>query len=283
MNAEKPMLHKNISVSLGTLWRRLCPSEKRIYEIEAEREKIKHQLKFPDYKYRPRRKYKETGEYPGTSGNFSAPSTSGVSSQKSSFDEDNVSCYDYQNYNNFSTKYSAQYQPQNFTQGFHSNQDCFAQSYYNDQPSYSQYPDYQTTNKFEQKTNSNFNTSHRNASWQPMVTTNEVAPNNVDPFGVHTYGCSGFHDNSLFGDSPNSVQQQNSYLKPSISEFNMETNYQQETHVAVVKQPSPRLLSLEEQEHMRDVKEELVTGDEQDDVIPSMDEISFEELEPVKN
>ena len=303
MNAEKPMLHKNISVSLGTLWRRLSPAEKRIYEIEAEREKIKHQLKFPDYKYRPRRKFKEPGEYPDTPRGFSVPSTSGFSSQKSSFDEDDSSCHDYQAYNDYSTKYSTQYHPQNYAQSSHSNQAfysrssnsnqaCYDQSQYGGHPSttFYQNPSSQMTKSLEQKTNRNFHTSHPSVSWQPMITTNEVAPSNVNPFGVQTYSEGDAHGNGIFGDLRNSAQQQSYFLKPDVQAVSMESsgysqegNYLQGAPAAVAKHPSPRLLSFEEQALMRDVKEQTDVREEQDDVIPSMDVISLEELEPVKN
>ena len=292
------MLHKNISVSLGTLWRRLSPAEKRVYEIEAEREKIKHQLKFPDYKYRPRRKFKEPGEYPDAPGGFSVPSTSGFSSQKRSFDEDDSSCYDYQAYNDYSTKYPNQYPPQSYaksshsnqafySQSSHSNQACYDQSHYGGHPStmFYQNPSSQMTKSFEQKTNRNFNTPHPSVSWQPMVATNEVAPSNDDPFGVQTYSGGGAHGNGVFGDLPNSAQQQSYFLKPDVPAVSsgciQEGNHLQ--GAAVAKHPSPRLLSFEEQAMMRDAKEQTVVGEEQDDVIPSMDVISLEELEPVKN
>ena len=49
-------LHKTISVRLGVLWKALAPEQKKLYEIEAKRELIKHKLKYPDYKYKPKRK-----------------------------------------------------------------------------------------------------------------------------------------------------------------------------------------------------------------------------------
>ena len=265
MTADKRMLHKNISVSLGMLWRRLSPAEKRIYEIEAEREKIKHRLKFPNYKYRPRRKIKEPGEYPDTLKNFSAPSTSGLSSQKTSFDEDNVSCYDYQNHNNYSTPY--------YTKSIHNNHVYYDQSNHPDQVSYIQHSEKLKTMSFEQKTNGNFNTSHPSVSRKLMVTTNNVVPSNhLDTFGNQRHGDGGIQDSNLFGE-------------PNISVSSLEIEYSQERNhqQGVAKQPSLRLLNFKEPELMGVATEEMIAREQHGDVIPSMDMIGFEEFESVKN
>lgn len=40
-------------MALGSLWRSLPPSEKRVWEHRAKQEKVQHQRKYPDYKYKP--------------------------------------------------------------------------------------------------------------------------------------------------------------------------------------------------------------------------------------
>ena len=48
--------HKKVSQQLGKLWKELDETEKRKYQIEAERDCLEHQLKYPDYRYQPRHK-----------------------------------------------------------------------------------------------------------------------------------------------------------------------------------------------------------------------------------
>ena len=276
MTAEKPMLHKNISVSLGMLWRRLSPAEKRIYEIEAEREKIKHRLQFPDYKYRPRRKYKEPGKHLSTPKNFTSSTTSAFTSQKSSFDNDDACYYGYQHYNN---QYSTQYHAQNYADSCYGNQTCFADSYDGNQPSYIQHRDLQATKSFEQKTNSNFNTSHTSLSDQLMVASNQTVPSNVDYFGVPLYSGVAYGSNT-FGDFINSKQQNYSYLKSvnSVTSFkNQNGIHPKGTNVVATKQPNPKLLSFEHQEIMQTAREQ------QNDVLPSIDMMIHEKMVPFKN
>lgn len=50
------VLHKELSQDLGNVWKKMTHSEKIPYFIEAERERLKHKLKYPYYRYQPKKK-----------------------------------------------------------------------------------------------------------------------------------------------------------------------------------------------------------------------------------
>lgn len=57
MSSANPHLHNaDISRNLGYIWRKLSDSERLPYIIESERLRNEHHKKYPDYKYKPKRK-----------------------------------------------------------------------------------------------------------------------------------------------------------------------------------------------------------------------------------
>ena len=60
---EKPSMHNAaISKQLGIAWKQLTADERVPYMVESERLKGAHKLKYPDYKYRPKKRTKSEKE-----------------------------------------------------------------------------------------------------------------------------------------------------------------------------------------------------------------------------
>lgn len=71
MTLEYPDMHNaEISRRLGKLWKLLSETEKQPYVDESERLRVQHMQKYPDYKYRPRKKAAKKGKPNTIRGNF---------------------------------------------------------------------------------------------------------------------------------------------------------------------------------------------------------------------
>ena len=53
---------------MGKKWKTLSEEERAPYRAEAEKLRLLHQMEYPDYKYRPKKRQKSGGQLPASTG-----------------------------------------------------------------------------------------------------------------------------------------------------------------------------------------------------------------------
>lgn len=62
-NTERGLNNNAISRVVADMWKKECPEVKALYAAKADEEKQKHYIKYPDYKYQPRKNGKKSKSY----------------------------------------------------------------------------------------------------------------------------------------------------------------------------------------------------------------------------
>ena len=62
------MSNKSSRQNLGKKWKTLSEEERAPFRAEAEKLRLLHQMEYPDYKYRPKKRQKSGGQLPASTG-----------------------------------------------------------------------------------------------------------------------------------------------------------------------------------------------------------------------